>query len=93
MKKNILQNLSLAFCICLFSTQISAQVIPDPGNDPLSDSLYQANSISNSNKAIVPESPVVNKEGDHENFLPVETAFFIARYVDVEKIKKSYSLQ
>lgn len=34
MKKNILQTLSLAFCICVFSVQISAQVIADPGNDP-----------------------------------------------------------
>ena len=48
MKKYILKIISIAFCLCVMSAQISAQVLADPGNDPLADSSPVTESLASS---------------------------------------------
>lgn len=69
MKKNILKNLSLAFCICLLSAPASAQIIPDPGNDPLSDSLSTVESMTaHFWKTPVFKNGIINEATHQHNF-------------------------
>ena len=89
MKKNILQNLSLAFCICLFSVQISAQVIADPGNDPLSDSLPTMESTAaHCGKTTVFKNGINDEATNDNNFSFNKTLVFAGEQFNVQEINK-----
>jgi hypothetical protein len=89
MKKVIFKIISLVFCICLFSIQISAQVIPDPGNDPLSDSLTTMESTAaHCTKTTDFKNGIINKATQHNNFSLNKTFVFAAEQVSVQERNK-----
>ncbi|HSN07424.1 MAG TPA: hypothetical protein VLS85_00230 [Hanamia sp.] len=88
MKKKLLQNLSLAFCICLFSVQISAQVIADPGNDPLSDSLPIIESTAAHYGKTTVFKNGINGEATNNDFSLTNTLVFAGEQVSVQERKK-----
>lgn len=89
MKKTILKNVSLAFCISLLSAQISAQVIADPGSDPLTDSSQTMESLAaHYGKATAFKSGIINEGTYHYNFSLNKTFVFVGERVEVQKRKK-----
>ncbi len=88
MKKKLLKIISLVICICIFLSQISAQAIPNPGEDPLDSAVTIKTALTDSVKSTAFKSKIITKETQHQKISLDKSLVFVNERFEVQKRKK-----